>query len=95
MIRRRDYARHSPSSATERVQSMPRHKYAIGQIVKFFSVIGTRTSKTAEKSMYDNDFEITRLLPTMGADFQYRIKNAKTGQERVVAESEINLAEVR
>jgi hypothetical protein len=69
-----------------------RHKYSVGQMVKLFSVVGVRTSRSIEKSAAGNEFEITRLLPEEGADFHYRVKNAVTGQERVAAESEIKTA---
>ena len=38
-------------------------------------------------------FEICRLLPVEGAEFQYRLKNLETGQERIASEAEIVLAE--
>ncbi len=93
MIRQRYFSRTPQPPATVRQEAMPRHKYQVGQMVTFLMVARTRTSRAVEKSIYDNDFEIMRLLPTAGEDFQYRIRNARTGQERVVAESEINLAD--
>jgi hypothetical protein len=60
---------------------MDEHKYKIGQKVKFLNPIGRTT--------VEEDFEVTRLLPSDRTNVLYRIKGADTGQERVVTEVEI------
>ena len=70
-----------------------RHQYALGQLVKVLPSAFGRKSKEIEKSLYGDDFEVTRLLPEEASIFHYRIKNTSTGQERVVAESELSVAE--
>lgn len=61
---------------------MSEHKFKIGEHVRF--VARTFTGATKE------GYEVVRLLPPSRTDVQYRIKNLRTGQERVVIESEIS-----
>ena len=61
---------------------MPDHKFKIGEHVRFVSRSVTGTTKEG--------YEVVRLLPPSRTDVQYRIKNLRTGQERVVIESEIS-----
>ena len=49
----------------------------------------SRMSREVEKSLFGSPFEISRLLPSAGDEFQYRVKNIATGQERVVSEGDI------
>ncbi|HYE49149.1 MAG TPA: hypothetical protein VEB20_06145 [Azospirillaceae bacterium] len=35
-------------------------------------------------------FEVTRLLPPLGVELQYRVKDVASGQERVVRESQLH-----
>jgi hypothetical protein len=65
------------------------HAFKIGQLVSVRPQAFLRTSRAVEQALYSSNFEVTRLLPTTGAEFQYRVRNAATGQERVVGESEI------
>src|SRR6185437_452822 len=65
------------------------HAFKIGQLVNVRPQAFLRTSRAVEQALYSSNFEITRLLPTTGAEFQYRVRNASTGQERVVGECEI------
>lgn len=70
-----------------------RHAFTVGQMVKVLPSAFGRRPKEVESSAHGNSFEIMRLLPEAAASFQYRIKNLTTGQERVVTESEIRIAE--
>ena len=74
--------RRAPASAAT-------HAFKIGQLVNVRPQAFLRTSRAVEQALYSSNFEITRLLPTTGAEFQYRVRNSATGQERVVGESEI------
>jgi hypothetical protein len=69
------------------------HAFKVGQLVSVRPQTALRTSRAVEQALYSSNFEITRLLPASGPEFQYRVRNAATGQERVVTESEIATAE--
>jgi hypothetical protein len=58
------------------------HKYHLGETVYFAS---RRLGHMAANSTY----RIVRLLPSDGADYQYRIKNQNEAFERVVRESQL------
>ena len=62
---------------------MKEHKYHIGQTVLF-------TSRPIGHMAPNSTYEIVRLLPSDGADFQYRIKNPKEAFERVARESQLD-----
>jgi len=62
--------------------ALKEHKFRIGQSVYF-------TSRPIGHMMANSTYEVVRLLPSDGADFQYRIKNPKEAFERVVRESQI------
>jgi hypothetical protein len=65
------------------------HKYKVGQKVRFFQrTIALAPRKDAANATPER-YEIARLLPSNGAELQYRIKGCNKGQERVVTESEI------
>ena len=73
---------------------MRQYSYKVGQVVKIFPRAGAYVPRPSDKvTLRDSRFEVTRLLPETGSDFQYRIRNAANGQERVVVESEIGLIE--
>jgi hypothetical protein len=57
-----------------------RHKFRVGQAI---------TVMSREAEFLTSTFEIRCLLPERDRAFQYRVKNAITGRERVVAEDEI------
>jgi hypothetical protein len=59
------------------------HKYRIGQTVLF-------TSRPIGHMAPNSTYEVVRLLPSDGADFQYRIKNPKEAFERVARESQLD-----
>lgn len=63
---------------------MHAHKFAVGQKLSF-------SPGRFEHQQTPGLFEVTRLLPSEGAELQYRVKNANSGQERVVRESQLNL----
>ncbi len=58
------------------------HKFQIGQTVYF-------TSRPIGHMAANSTYEVVRLLPSDGADYQYRIKNAKEAFERVARESQL------
>jgi hypothetical protein len=62
--------------------ALKEHKFNIGQSVYF-------TSRPIGHMIANSTYEVVRLLPSDGADFQYRIKNPKEAFERVVRESQI------
>jgi hypothetical protein len=68
---------------------MQPHKYKIGQRVRFFQRAVTLTPRKDVPDASPEQYEVTRLLPSNGTEFQYRIKECGKGQERVVTESEI------
>jgi hypothetical protein len=58
------------------------HKFQIGQIVYF-------TSRPIGHMAADSVYEVVKLLPSDGSDYQYRIKNANEAFERVARESQL------
>lgn len=69
------------------------YKFHVGQMVNLLSrrVAPAIVRSSTKEARNDSPFEVTRQMPMEGAGVQYRIKNAATGQERAVHESEINL----
>ena len=61
---------------------MKEHKYQIGQTVYF-------TSRLTGHMAANSTYQVVRLLPSDGADYQYRIKNPKEAFERVARESQL------
>ena len=61
---------------------MPKHKYQLGQLVRYFP------SKLQEAST-SGDYKITRLLPYEGGELQYRVKHASEVFERVAGERQL------
>ena len=66
---------------------MTKHIYSIGQQVSFGGRIVTYLKRTGV-------FTITKLLPPVGADLQYRIKSEHEAHERVAIENELHSAEL-
>ena len=62
---------------------MKTHKFAVGQTVRFSP--GAQSSATLRGS-----YKIVRLLPAEANDYQYRVKSALDGHERVVKESQLS-----
>jgi len=64
---------------------MTEHKFAIGQSVRF---VGNAVNRLGSREGY----VITRLLPSGGPEFEYRIKSATEPHERVARESQLDAA---
>jgi hypothetical protein len=80
------------STRVPHIRDARHHKFRIGEAVRLVRGAGDLRSKELEQEMANAAFEITRLLPQDGPSFQYRIKDAITGRERVVAEEQIAAA---
>jgi hypothetical protein len=65
---------------------MIRHIYSIGQSVSLAAKSGIHVNPTGI-------YTVTRLLPPIGVEFQYRIRSMREAHERVVVEHQINAAE--
>jgi hypothetical protein len=61
-------------------QPMAAHKFKAGQLV---------TLHSKRHGVFAEQFEVMRLLPSSGGDFQYRIRSVRDRHERVVLESEL------
>jgi hypothetical protein len=59
------------------------HKFAIGQRVQF-------TPGLADGQAHRGIYTVVRQLPSETRDCQYRIKDSRDGQERVVRESQLD-----
>jgi len=65
---------------------MTRHIYSIGQHVSFDKRVGTYLKGAGV-------FTVTKLLPPVGAELQYRIKSEGEAHERVATEHELQAME--
>ena len=63
---------------------MTRHIYSVGQQVSFGERVVTYLKRTGV-------FTVTKLLPPLGAELQYRIKSEGEVHERVASERELQL----
>jgi hypothetical protein len=70
------------ASLLSRRSSLREHKFRIGQSVFF-------TSRPLGHMIAGSTYEVVKLLPSDGADYQYRIKNSKEAFERVARESQL------
>jgi hypothetical protein len=61
------------------------HKFQIGQSVYF-------TSRPIGHMVANSVYEVVRLLPSDGFDYQYRIKSAREAFERVARESQLEFS---
>lgn len=59
------------------------HKFAIGQTVLY-------TSRPLGHMAANGTYQIVKLLPSDGDDYQYRIKSATEAFERVAKESQLD-----
>jgi hypothetical protein len=59
------------------------HKFQIGQTVCF-------TSRPIGHMAVNDTYQIVKLLPSDGEDYQYRIKSANEAFERVAKESQLD-----
>jgi hypothetical protein len=64
--------------------SLKTHKYRIGQTVFY-------TSSPISRPGASGSYQVVRLLPSDGDDYQYRIKNDGEAFERVAKESQLEL----
>jgi hypothetical protein len=60
------------------------HKYRVGQTVFY-------TSSPISRPGASGSYEVVRLLPSDGDDYQYRIKNPGEAFERVAKESQLEV----
>jgi len=60
------------------------HKYCVGQTVFY-------TSSPISRPGASGSYQVVRLLPSDGEDYQYRIKNPGEAFERVAKESQLEL----
>jgi hypothetical protein len=74
---------------TPHVHRERRHKFSVGQIVGLTWTAGLKRPRETEGDLLDTRFEITKLLPHEDRSFQYRVRDARTGHERIVAEENI------
>lgn len=58
------------------------HRYQVGQAVLFSSAAGSSRAPSGS-------YQVIRLLPSDGDDYQYRIKHPGEAFERVVKESQL------
>jgi len=84
---RGDRGEHRPNgggavSLEFRRSALKEHKFQIGQSVYF-------TSRPIGHMAANSTYQVVKLLPSDGADYQYRIKNANEAFERVVRESQL------
>lgn len=71
------------ASSVSRRSSLREHKFRIGQSVFF-------TSRPLGHMIAGSTYEVVKLLPSDGTDYQYRIKNSKEAFERVARESQLD-----
>ena len=60
------------------------HRFRVGQTVFF-------TSSPISRPGASGSYQVVRLLPSDGEDYQYRIKNPGEAFERVAKESQLEL----
>jgi hypothetical protein len=63
--------------------SLRAHKYRVGQTVSY-------TSSPISRPGASGSYQVVRLLPSDGDDYQYRIKNPGEAFERVAKESQLD-----
>ena len=59
------------------------HKFQIGQTVYF-------TARPIGQMAANGAYQVVKLLPSDGSDYQYRIKSADEAFERVAKESQLD-----
>ncbi|MBB6250778.1 hypothetical protein [Nitrospirillum iridis] len=60
----------------------PPHKFNVGQTLDF-------TPHRLGEMPADGRYEVVRLMPREGKEFLYRVRSVKTGQERMVYETQL------
>lgn len=68
-----------------RMERALKHKYNVGETVYF-------TASNVARPAASGTYEVIRLLPTDGDDYQYRIKSSTEAFERVAKESQLNIS---
>jgi hypothetical protein len=63
--------------------SLKSHKYQIGEMVYY-------TSPTFGRAAATGSYQVVKLLPSEGDDYQYRIKSSGEAFERVAKESQLD-----
>ncbi len=79
-----DLAAVSVAEVTARSRPLRTHKYRVGQTVSY-------TSSPISRPGASGSYQVVRLLPSDGDDYQYRIKNPGEAFERVAKESQLEL----
>ena len=74
----------SVADVMARSAALRTHKYRVGQTVFY-------TSSPISRPGASGSYEVVRLLPSDGDDYQYRIKNPGEAFERVAKESQLDL----
>jgi hypothetical protein len=69
---------------TALVPKLPTHKFQVGQTVFY-------TSSPISRPGASGSYQVVRLLPSDGEDYQYRIKNPGEAFERVAKESQLEV----
>ncbi len=59
-----------------------RHKFAVGETVEFLP-------GRNDLHVPPGSYTVVRQLPVDGNDWQYRVKNARDGHERIMRESQL------
>ncbi len=72
------------AQVTALVPPLKTHKYRVGQTVFY-------TSSPISRPGASGSYQVVRLLPSDGDDYQYRIKNPGEAFERVAKESQLEL----
>jgi hypothetical protein len=67
----------------ETKKAVREHKFRIGQTVYF-------TSKPIGHMAANGTYQVVKLLPSDGEDYQYRIKSTSEAFERVAKESQLD-----
>src|SRR5262245_16476899 len=65
--------------------ALQEHKFQIGQNVYF-------TSRPIGHMARNSTYQVVKLLPSDGSDYQYRIKNPNEAFERVARESQLEFS---
>ena len=73
-------------SFVSRRTALKEHKFRLGQSVYF-------ASRPVGHMIRNGRYEVVKLLPNDGSDYQYRIKNPQEAFERVVRESQLEYSQ--
>jgi hypothetical protein len=79
-----NFAAVTVAEVVARTPALRTHKYRVGQTVFY-------TSSPISRPGASGSYQVVRLLPSDGDDYQYRIKNPGEAFERVAKESQLEL----